>query len=80
MDAPARMNNEKAGVSPCYSTQRSVVLRDAVGLHERELMTSPGSAGSERQAFEALTQEQLPRLYAFALRLTGEHAATEDLV
>jgi RNA polymerase sigma-70 factor, ECF subfamily len=43
-------------------------------------MTSPGSAGSERQAFEALTQEHLRRLYAFALRLTGEHAAAEDLV
>ena len=43
-------------------------------------MTSPGSAGSARQAFEALTQEHLPRLYAFALRLTGEHAAAEDLV
>jgi anti-sigma factor RsiW len=43
-------------------------------------MTSPGAAGSERQAFEALTQEHLRRLYAFALRLTGEHAAAEDLV
>ena len=43
-------------------------------------MTSPGSAGSERQAFEALTREHLRRLYAFALRLTGEHAAAEDLV
>ena len=43
-------------------------------------MISPGSAGSARQAFEALTQEHLPRLYAFARRLTGEHAAAEDLV
>jgi RNA polymerase sigma-70 factor (ECF subfamily) len=43
-------------------------------------MISPGSAGSTRLAFEALTQEHLPRLYAFALRLTGEHAAAEDLV
>ena len=43
-------------------------------------MISPGSAGNARQAFEALTQEHLPRLYAFALRLTGEHAAAEDLV
>jgi RNA polymerase sigma-70 factor (ECF subfamily) len=52
----------------------------AASLHERERMTSPGSAGSARQAFEALTQEHLPRLYAFALRLAGEHAAAEDLV
>jgi RNA polymerase sigma-70 factor (ECF subfamily) len=52
----------------------------AAGVLERELMTSPGSAGSARQAFEALTQEHLPRLYAFARRLTGEHAAAEDLV
>lgn len=43
-------------------------------------MISPGSAGSARRAFEALTQEHLPRLYAFARRLTGEHAAAEDLV
>jgi RNA polymerase sigma-70 factor (ECF subfamily) len=43
-------------------------------------MISPGSAGSARPAFEALTQEHLPRLYAFARRLTGEHAAAEDLV
>jgi RNA polymerase sigma-70 factor, ECF subfamily len=43
-------------------------------------MTSPGSSGSERQAFEALTQEHLSRLYAFALRLTGERATAEDLV
>jgi RNA polymerase sigma-70 factor (ECF subfamily) len=53
---------------------------DAAGSHERELMISPGSAGSARQAFEALTQEHLPRLYTFARRLTGEHAAAEDLV
>ncbi len=52
----------------------------AGGSHEREIMISPGSAGSARQAFEALTQEHLPRLYAFARRLTGEHAAAEDLV
>ena len=43
-------------------------------------MISPGSAGSARQVFEALTQEHLPRLYAFARRLTGDHAAAEDLV
>jgi DNA-directed RNA polymerase specialized sigma24 family protein len=43
-------------------------------------MTRPGSAGNARQAFEALTQQHRPRLYAFALRLTGEHAAAEDLV
>jgi RNA polymerase sigma-70 factor (ECF subfamily) len=41
----------------------------------------PSGAGeSERDAFEALTRAHLPRLYAFALRLTGEHAAAEDLV
>jgi RNA polymerase sigma-70 factor (ECF subfamily) len=61
-----------------------VLLHEAFGgaasSHERELMISPGSAGSGRQAFEALTQEHLPRLYAFARRLTGEHAAAEDLV
>jgi DNA-directed RNA polymerase specialized sigma24 family protein len=27
-----------------------------------------------------LTQEHLPRLYAFALRLAGDHATAEDLV
>lgn len=43
-------------------------------------MTSPGSAGSARQAFEALAQQHLTRLYAFALRLTGERTAAEDLV
>jgi RNA polymerase sigma-70 factor, ECF subfamily len=52
----------------------------AAGSDERELMIAPGSAGSARQAFEVLTQEHLPRLYAFALRLTGGHAAAEDLV
>lgn len=50
------------------------------GSHEGELMISPGSAGNARQAFELLTQERLPRLYAFALRLTGRHPAAEDLV
>jgi Sigma-70 region 2 len=74
------MNNEKAGPSLCFSTRRSAVPRDAVGSYEGERMASAGSAGSERQAFEALTREHLPKLYAFALRLTGEHAAAEDLV
>jgi RNA polymerase sigma-70 factor (ECF subfamily) len=43
-------------------------------------MISPDSAGRARQAFEALAQEHLSRLYGFALRLTGEHTAAEDLV
>jgi RNA polymerase sigma-70 factor (ECF subfamily) len=60
--------------------KRSAVLRGVAGLHEREIMTSPGSAGSARQAFEVLAQEHLSRLYAFALRLTGERAGAEDLV
>jgi RNA polymerase sigma-70 factor, ECF subfamily len=41
---------------------------------------SPNTGGSTRTAFEALTREHLMRLYAFALRLTGERAAAEDLV
>lgn len=43
-------------------------------------MISSNAGESERQAFEALTREHLSRLYAFALRLTGERAAAEDLV
>jgi RNA polymerase sigma-70 factor (ECF subfamily) len=74
------MNKEKAGPSLCFCMKRSVVLSDVAGLRERELMTSPGSTGSARHAFEVLAQEHLPRLYAFALRLTGERAAAEDLV
>jgi RNA polymerase sigma-70 factor, ECF subfamily len=41
---------------------------------------SPHAGERERNAFEALTREHLSRLYAFALRLTGERAAAEDLV
>jgi RNA polymerase sigma-70 factor (ECF subfamily) len=41
---------------------------------------SPNTGERERNVFEALTREHLPRLYAFALRLTGERAAAEDLV
>jgi RNA polymerase sigma-70 factor (ECF subfamily) len=43
-------------------------------------VTSANAGESERKTFEALTREHLPRLYAFALRLTGERAAAEDLV
>lgn len=43
-------------------------------------MTSPDAGKSERTIFEALTREHLPRLHAFALRLTSERAAAEDLV
>ena len=43
-------------------------------------MISPHAGERERNAFEALTREHLSRLYAFALRLTGERAAAEDLV
>ena len=43
-------------------------------------MNSPHAGERERNVFEALTREHLPRLYAFALRLTGERAAAEDLV
>jgi RNA polymerase sigma-70 factor, ECF subfamily len=41
---------------------------------------SPNTGESGRTVFEALTREHLSRLYAFALRLTGERAAAEDLV
>lgn len=43
-------------------------------------MTSAHAGESERDRFEALTRQHHVRLYAFALRLTGERAAAEDLV
>jgi RNA polymerase sigma-70 factor (ECF subfamily) len=43
-------------------------------------MISSGTGEDEGQAFEALTRVHLPRLYAFAQRLTGDRAAAEDLV
>jgi RNA polymerase sigma-70 factor, ECF subfamily len=47
---------------------------------EKPSVISPNTGESARIAFEALTREHLARLYAFALRLTGEPAAAEDLV
>jgi RNA polymerase sigma-70 factor (ECF subfamily) len=46
----------------------------------RPSVISPNAGQGGRTVFEALTREHLPRLYAFALRLTGERAAAEDLV
>lgn len=53
---------------------------DAADFEERRQVTSAHVGDSERHRFEALTREHLARLYAFALRLTGERAAAEDLV
>jgi RNA polymerase sigma-70 factor (ECF subfamily) len=47
---------------------------------EKPSVISPNAGECGRTVFEALTREHLPRLYAFALRLTGEPAAAEDLV
>jgi RNA polymerase sigma-70 factor (ECF subfamily) len=52
----------------------------AAGLEEKPSVISPNTGESAQTAFEALTREHLARLYAFALRLTGERAAAEDLV
>ncbi len=50
------------------------------GPEEGRRVISPHAGERERNVFEALTREHLPCLYAFALRLTGERAAAEDLV
>jgi RNA polymerase sigma-70 factor (ECF subfamily) len=47
---------------------------------EKPSVISPRVGESGRTLFEALTREHLARLYAFALQLTGERAAAEDLV
>jgi RNA polymerase sigma-70 factor, ECF subfamily len=50
------------------------------GAEEGRPVISPHAGERERNVFEALTREHLPRLYDFALRLTSERAAAEDLV
>lgn len=66
------------------SNPESVILLSIDGgvPHSKEKLSviSPRADKSARQVFEALSREHLARLYAFALRLTGERAAAEDLV
>lgn len=62
--------------------KRHAFERDGDGsqLGERSIVAGRSAGERNRKAFEALTREHLSCLYAFALRLTGEPPAAEDLV